>query len=113
MRSAVLVQNVSMSDIEAIISRLLDEKLNNLQLANNHEPVKYLTRKETAAKLRISLPTLADWTRTGILKSKRIGSRILYLSTDIEEAINRKRTYSKNETNQISIKGQDKDIRLW
>lgn len=90
MQSAVLVQNVSMSDIEATLSRLLDEKLSNLQPANQ-EPVKYLTRKETAAKLRISLPTLADWTRASILKSKRIGSRILYLSTDVEAAIKDRR----------------------
>lgn len=93
MQSAVLVQNVSMSDIEATLSRLLDEKLSNMQPANNQEPVKYLTRKETAAKLRISLPTLADWTRTGILKSKRIGSRILYLSTDVEAAIKDRRLW--------------------
>ena len=56
-QSAVLVQNVSMSDIEATLSRLLDEKLSNLQPANKQEPAKYLTRKETAAKLRVSLPT--------------------------------------------------------
>ena len=42
MQSAVLVQNVSMSDIEATLSKLLDEKLSNLQPANNQEPVKYL-----------------------------------------------------------------------
>ena len=90
-QSAGLVQNVSMSDIEATLSRLLDEKLSNLQPANNQEPAKYLTRKETAAKLRVSLPTLADWTRIGILKSKRIGSRILYLSTDVDAAIKDRR----------------------
>lgn len=90
MQSAVLVQNVSMSDIEATLSKLLDEKLSNLQ-PSNQEPAKYLTRKETAAKLRVSLPTLADWTRIGILKSKRIGSRILYLSTDVDAAIKDRR----------------------
>lgn len=90
-QSAVLVQNVSMSDIEATLSRLLDEKLSNLQPANKQKPAKYLTRKETAAKLRVSLPTLADWTRIGILKSKRIGSRILYLSTDVDAAIKDRR----------------------
>jgi hypothetical protein len=94
MQSALLLQNASLSDIEEMISRLLDKKLDSLnksQSANNKEPVKYLTRKETAAKLRISLPTLADWTRTGILKSKRIGSRILYDISDVESAIKDRR----------------------
>jgi len=75
------------------MSRLLDEKLDNINKfqSTNNKPVKYLTRKETAAKLRISVPTLDDWTRTGVLKSKRVGSRILYDIVDVESAIKDRR----------------------
>ena len=49
--------------------------------------VKYITRKETASHLKISLPTLQEWTKLGILKSIKIGNRVLYRS-DIVETYN-------------------------
>lgn len=37
-----------------------------------------ITRKETALILGISLPTLNEWTKTGILPAQRIGTRVRY-----------------------------------
>lgn len=37
-----------------------------------------ITRKETALILGISLPTLNDWTKTGIIPAQRIGTRVRY-----------------------------------
>ena len=93
-KTVLLFEQASLNDIEAILSKLLDDKLSNLNIfqpSKSKEPVKYLTRKETAAKLRISLPTLSDWTRQGLIKSKRIGSRILYDISDVESAIKYRR----------------------
>ena len=50
-------------------------------------PVNYLSRQEVARLLKITLPTLHDYTRTGILKGSRIGSRVLYLESDILESV--------------------------
>ncbi|WP_083928199.1 helix-turn-helix domain-containing protein [Spirosoma panaciterrae] len=36
------------------------------------------TRQETAQKLKISLPTLDDYTRRGIIRGCRVGRRVLY-----------------------------------
>lgn len=47
----------------------------------------YLTRKETAKCLHISLVTLNRLTREGILKGKKIRGRVLYTATDIEQAL--------------------------
>ncbi len=46
----------------------------------------YLTRKETAKLLRISLPTLHEWTKSGDLKSYRIAGKIRYKTAEIEAA---------------------------
>ncbi|REG89380.1 helix-turn-helix domain-containing protein [Winogradskyella sediminis] len=45
------------------------------------------TRKQTAKKLCISLPTLHDWTLEGLIRAYRIGSRVLYKLEDIENAL--------------------------
>ncbi|WP_423148039.1 helix-turn-helix domain-containing protein [Rubrolithibacter danxiaensis] len=46
-----------------------------------------LTRVETAQILQISLPTLNTYTKRGLIKSYRIGSKIRYKFAEIEEAL--------------------------
>ncbi len=48
---------------------------------------KYLTRKEAAKKLKVSLPTLHDYTKRGIIKGFRFGSQVRYLESDIMAAL--------------------------
>ncbi|GAB3341885.1 hypothetical protein GCM10027299_56220 [Larkinella ripae] len=45
------------------------------------------TRQRTAKKLKISLPTLDDYTRRGIIKGYRVGRRVLYRPDDVEAAL--------------------------
>lgn len=62
------------------------------------QPEKFLTRIEVAKLLKITLPTLHDWTKKGLLKAYRIGNRIRYKETEVIETIN------NNPTNQFKIK---------
>ncbi len=56
------------------------EKLNHKQ----PEPVtEYITRKATAEILGISLPTLNDWSKRGVLPSYRIASRVRYKKGEV------------------------------
>ena len=48
---------------------------------------RYMTRKDIAAQLHITLPTLHEWTKLGLIKSYRIGSPVLFRSDDINESI--------------------------
>ena len=52
-------------------------------------PRKYLTRKETANVLRVTLATLARWEKCGILRPKRVGARVFYANADVENVINK------------------------
>jgi excisionase family DNA binding protein len=66
--------------IEVLVRSLKDEK---------PEPkrVSYLTREETAELLKITLPTIDKYTREGIIKGSKIGSRVLYLESEIMESV--------------------------
>ncbi|MCS2503069.1 helix-turn-helix domain-containing protein [Bacteroides ovatus] len=44
-------------------------------------------RKEAAEKLNISPTLLEKWTKQGLIKSRKIGTRIYYVEKDINEAI--------------------------
>lgn len=47
----------------------------------------YLTRKEVANLLQITLVTVNDWTRKGILKGYKIGKRVYYKPQEVTAAM--------------------------
>ncbi len=84
-------------ELKSMITEVINDQLlskSNLAISipkNLESPRKYLSRAETSEQLGITLPTLAKYTKQGIIKSHRIGNRVLYKIEDIENAvINRK-----------------------
>jgi excisionase family DNA binding protein len=52
-------------------------------------PEEYLTRAEVAELLKISLPTVSDWSKKGILKPYRLGKKVLFKLSEIDDALNK------------------------
>lgn len=77
-----------MEQLTGIISSAVNEAVQVLQ-AGSKKPEEeiLLTRKETADKLKISLVTLNDWSKRGLLKSYIIGGRVLYKSKEVEASL--------------------------
>lgn len=61
------------------------------------EQPEFYTRKQTAEKLHISLGTLDTYTRLGILNAVKIGSRVLYSSTQLNDTLTEKISQIKNK----------------
>ena len=80
-----------MTDLESMMSRLLDKKLADVieSTPKVEESPKdgLLKRKDTARKLQVSLPTLDNWTKLGIIKARKIGTRVYYTDKDINDAL--------------------------
>ena len=95
MKQSILIQQASLSDIEAVVRKVLDDILDDLKLQKS-DSIRLLTRTEAAKMLRISLPTLADWTRQGMIPAQRIGRRVLYAISDIENTLEGKKGGRKN-----------------
>lgn len=51
--------------------------------ANPPAPEELITRKDAAHLLSITLPTLRAYTRSGLLKGYRIGSRVRYKRSEV------------------------------
>ena len=96
MKQSILIQQASLSDIEAVVRKVLDDILEDLKLQKSEDSIRLLTRTEAAKMLRISLPTLADWTRQGMIPAQRIGRRVLYAISDIENTLEGKKGGRKN-----------------
>ncbi|WP_026776110.1 helix-turn-helix domain-containing protein [Polaribacter sp. Hel_I_88] len=88
------VHNVTPQQLKESI--LLDVRAELQVIAQNFQPKKqaeYLTRKEVAKILKVSLVTLSDWNKKRVLKPYRLGNLIRYKTSEIEEsliAINKK-----------------------
>ena len=95
-----MVQNLliqaSLSDIEAVVRKVLDDRLNDLIPQRKEDTPLYLTRDEAAKMLRITLPTLNDWTKLGRIPVQRIGRRVLCALSDIENALEGRKGGRKN-----------------
>jgi len=81
MTDSILIQNLTPEELREIIREEL------LVLQPKETIPKYLSREEVCSLLRISLPTLNTYTRKGILKGSKIGTRVLYLASDVQAAL--------------------------
>lgn len=52
-----------------------------------------LSRTETAKMLGVTLPTIIDWGKKGILKCYRIGNRVRYKQSEVMETLTNNKTH--------------------
>jgi excisionase family DNA binding protein len=84
---SILFQSIEVDDFKKIISDVIDEKLKILPITAKEEKSDLLSREEVAKMLKISLPTLNDWSKKGLVQSYRIGNRVLYKLHEILDSI--------------------------
>lgn len=83
--SKIILDGITVTDFLQRIEQLIDFKISTQNdAAKALSP--FMTRKEVASLLRITLPTLHDWTKEGLIKSHKIGNRVLYKLDEIYEA---------------------------
>ena len=82
---------VPINDLKILLGEAVETKLreflgdNSKQANTDNEG--YATRIEVAKMLRISLPTLTQYTKDGILKGYRIGRRVLYKQNEVDSVL--------------------------
>ncbi len=84
--------NLSVNDLTDIISNCVKaelQKVNDvIQLHPKTDSKELLTREETAKLLHVSYTSLYHWNKGGILKAKKISSRVFYLRSDVMDKLN-------------------------
>jgi hypothetical protein len=85
--NSIILQGINTDDLKKIFREVLEEtKKESKPKESGKKPV-YLNRFEVVELLKISLPTLNNWSKSGIVQSYRIGNRVLYKLEEIEDAI--------------------------
>jgi excisionase family DNA binding protein len=83
--NVVQFHNISPEEFKNEILDGLQKKLDEMKshLESNRSPT-YLTRKEVSKMLKVSLVTINEWSKKGILQPMKIGSRIRFEKKNIE-----------------------------
>jgi excisionase family DNA binding protein len=65
------------------------ELISEFKKENKPDSNGLLTRQEAADMLKITLPTLNNWTKAGVLTASYLGRRVYYNKQDIINSLNR------------------------
>jgi len=84
----ILFTGITVSELLLQIEQIIVTKISNFP-TQNQNPSDYLSRKQFAKPLKFSLPTLHDWTKHGMLKSYKIGNRVLYKENEVTNSLER------------------------
>lgn len=87
MEDSILIRYLTIEELQNLIRSTIREEI-QLALDKKPDENKYMTRKEAAALLKISLPTLNQYIKIGIINGFRIGTRVLYKLKDLESKMN-------------------------
>ena len=95
----ILLNGLTVEQLKEIIADTVranseQKQQTNKEISLSTNETKFISRKETAALLHISLPTLNDLTKEGKLKSYLIGARVLYKPEEVTQSV-----ISRNFTN--------------
>ncbi len=91
--SGILFCPVSLSSLEELIEKSVSNGIAKqlaisppIEISKDQEN-QFLTRREAAKYLGISLVTLSDWSKSGVVTGYRIASRVRYKRNELENSL--------------------------
>jgi len=85
----LILQGTTVDEFLNRVKETVSETLRSERTENSPKQIKpnYLTRSEVAGRLNISLPTLNEYTKKGLIPAYRFGSRVLYKESEVDSAL--------------------------
>ena len=82
------VLHTTTQDLTQSILQGVEEKLNNFKIHfQPKEPTIWVSRQDVAEILSISIVTVDDWTKKGILTAYRIGNKKRFKRNEVENSL--------------------------
>jgi len=89
MQNEIILSGISFDQLQESIRTTVRNEVEKVVscLQKTEPPTELITRKEAVAILGISLPTLAAFTKKGIIPAQRIGTLIRYNRADVYNSL--------------------------
>ena len=90
MAQETILISLPLNQLETLIENAIGKAIKEYSLTLHKEQEKqpeYLTRKQTANKLHLSLGTLDQYVKCGLIKSYKIGHRVLFKTDEINTSL--------------------------
>lgn len=86
----IKIVHITMDELNAMMVKVVTDEIDKVKksLTKASKRSEYLTKKEVAKKLKISIGTLDNWIRDDKIPFHKIGRRVLFKESEIEESIN-------------------------
>lgn len=85
---ANVILQISVDDLKEVVKAFYhEEKERTEEAISRHREQPTLTRKEAAKKLGVTLTTLWHWQKSGYLTPVKIGTKVMYRPTDVDELL--------------------------
>lgn len=81
--NSVILQGATLSDIERMIERVIDDRMKAFYDSIRQRPPVLVRRKDAAAAIGVSLPTLDAYAKAGTLHARHVGGRVYYLEEEL------------------------------
>ena len=88
----IIFTQIPIDEFKNVISETVREELQKMNTPTPQQETEYITRQETARILGISLPTLHDWTKKGVIIGYRISTRVRYRKNEVLQALQQVQT---------------------
>ena len=85
----IQIQDITFDELADAVAEKLISKLKGYidQKETQKDDDVYLTRKEVAEYLKISLTTVDHWSNNGILIASKIGNRVYFQKSELKKSI--------------------------
>ena len=77
---------LSRQDLQEIVNNMVNVAMSHC-LQKKQTDEQYLTRREVSKMLGVSLPTLHELNKKGILQGHKINTRVRYIKSEVEKFI--------------------------
>ena len=84
MDNCILIQNVSLDDLERMIDKAVERRINEFYGRIQKTSPVLLKRKEAAKRLGVSLPTIDSYAKAGLLHAMHVGGRVFFDEKEIQ-----------------------------
>lgn len=84
-REKLEIDQVNLDDFMVILDKIICQAIENSAIGLNakSDEDELLTRDQTSKKLNVSLATLYNWQKQGILIPKKLGKRVYYPKQEV------------------------------